>query len=94
MSESNCPPCVHCGRRKGNRNRGLCWVCSLDRAVRALYPSKQVTSDYAWWNRKPAPSKEPTSALPGTPEKELVLTLRAEAFQELWHPEDALPDED
>jgi hypothetical protein len=31
--------CPHCGRRKSNRlRRRLCWTCSLDPAIRDLYP--------------------------------------------------------
>ncbi len=95
MSKSLCPPCVHCGRRKGNRCRNLCWVCSNDPGVRVRYPAKAggQVSKYAGWNGR-VTKPEPTRALPGTPEKELVLTGRAAAFQELWHPEDARGDED
>ncbi len=93
MSESLCPPCVHCGRYKGNRSRGLCWKCGAFPEIRVLYPAKQVDSPYAGWNGR-VTKPEPTAALPGTPEKELVLTGRAERFEELWHPEDATGDED
>ncbi len=93
MSESLCPPCVHCRRLKGNRSRGLCWSCISFPEIRRLYPAKLVVSQYANFGghlTKP----QPTAALPGTPEKELVLTGRAERFEELWHPADATGDED
>ncbi len=94
MSESNCRTCIHCGIFTKSRPRDLCWRCYYDPDIRDLYAPRQTNSRYADYNRKPGPAKEPTSALPGTQEKELVLTARAEAFQELWHPADALPDED
>lgn len=48
-------------------------------------------SDVAWHVLEFVPDKatEPTSALPGTPEKIAVLRQRMESGQSLWHPLDA-----
>lgn len=46
--------CRHCGQRKANRPRGLCWRCYYAPGVKALYPS---TSKHA-----PGKRDEPTEA--------------------------------
>jgi len=75
---------------KSNRPRGLCWSCYYTPGVRELYPStskfaRRGVKDFNGRARLP----EPTSALPGTPEKVAVLELRARLGQQLWHPLDA-----
>jgi hypothetical protein len=83
-------PCRHCGRCPVSRPRGLCYACSAEPAVRALYP---VTSKFAWRGHGTGHGgyrlPEPTGALPGAPEKVAVLAERARLRQCLWHPDDA-----
>lgn len=85
--------CRHCQKVKSNRPRGLCWSCYYSPGVRDLYPS---TSKFARRgvgnNNKGAELPEPTDALPGTPEKVVVLEERARLGQCLWHPLDARLD--
>ncbi len=83
--------CRHCGRVRVSRPRGLCWVCYYTPGVRDHYPS---TSKFARRGvpdcngRVPLPP-EPTTAMPGTPEKVRILEQRARNRQALWHPHDA-----
>lgn len=83
--------CRHCSKSKVNRPRGLCWGCYYTPGVKDLYPS---TSKYArrgvgnFNGNAPLPP-EPTTAPPGSPEKEAVLAERARLKQALWHPLDA-----
>lgn len=86
--------CRHCAKNKMNRPRGLCWRCFYAPGVKDLYPS---TSKYA---RRGVPNFtgrarpcEPTDALPGTPEKVLVLERRAALGQEMHHPLDAVRED-
>jgi hypothetical protein len=84
------PMCRACGVLRACRPRSLCWAHYYDPAVRAQFPS---TSRFA--NRglaaldyeRPLPP-QPTSALPGTPEKVAVLEERALLGFGLWHPDD------
>jgi hypothetical protein len=83
--------CRHCNQVRANRPRGLCWSCYSKPGVRELYPS---TSKYARRgvgnsNGKIHLPAEPTSALPGTPEKVAVLEERVRLGVSLWHPLDA-----
>ena len=84
------PICKHCSKAKVNRPRGLCWSCYYSAGVKDLYPS---TSKYARRGvgngNANAPLPEPTTAVPGTPEKMAVLEMRAKMRQALWHPQDA-----
>jgi len=85
--------CRHCQKVNSNRPRGLCWSCYYSPGVRDLYPS---TSKFARrgvgnGNHK-SEMPEPTDALPGTPEKVVVLEERARLGQCLWHPLDARLD--
>ena len=82
--------CRHCQKVKSNRPRGLCWSCYYTPAVCDLYPSTSKfalrgVSDFCGKARLP----EPTTALPGTPEKVAVLEERARLGLSLWHPLDA-----
>src|SRR6516164_2802827 len=84
------PLCRHCQKVKSNRPRGLCWSCYYTPGVRELFPStskfaRRGVVDFNGRARMP----EPTSALPGTPEKVAVLEQRARLGQQLWHPLDA-----
>lgn len=83
--------CAHCGRAKVNRPRGLCWTCYYTPGVRGQYPSaskyaRRGVGNHTGGRALPAP----TAARPGTPEKEAVLTARAAAGVQLFHPDDAL----
>jgi len=85
--------CRHCQKVKSNRPRGLCWSCYYTPGVRDLYPStskfaRRGIRDYNGRSRIP----EPTTALPGTPEKVAVLEERARLGLSLWHPLDATLD--
>jgi hypothetical protein len=82
--------CRHCKATKPNRPRGLCWSCYYTPGVRDLYPS---TSKYARrgvgnGNGSSRLPPAPTGALPGTPEKMMVLAERARMGVSLWHPLD------
>ena len=86
--------CRHCRFGAISRPRRLCWGCYYTPGVRDLYPS---TSKFARrgvgdFNGRCSPAALPTAALPGTPEKVLVLEERARMRQELWHPNDATID--
>jgi hypothetical protein len=86
--------CRHCHRSKPNRPRGLCWTCYYTPGVRQQYPStskfaRRGVGDYDGESPR-APL--PTSALPGTAEKVLVLMQRARMRVALWHPADAPMD--
>ena len=83
--------CRHCRRARVTRPRGLCWDCYYTPGVRDLYPitSKFGRRGSGVGNRRARPAAFPTNALPGSLEKILVLTQRAELRQDLWHPNDA-----
>jgi hypothetical protein len=86
--------CRHCNRVPSNRPRGLCWSCYYKPGVRELYPS---TSKFARRGVEDHIGKVPlaataTDALPGSPEKVLILIERASKRQSLWHPHDAPMD--
>ena len=85
--------CRHCKKVKSNRPRGLCWSCYYKPGVRDQYPStskfaRRGVHDFCGKARMP----EPTTALPGTPEKVAVLEERARLGLCLWHPLDATLD--
>jgi hypothetical protein len=86
--------CRHCGKAKCNRPRGLCWSCYYAPGVRDHYPStsKFARRGVGCANNWPLDPPEPTTALPGTPEKVAVLEERARRQQSLWHPQDAIMD--
>lgn len=81
--------CVHCDKHKATRARGLCDRCHRNRDIREIYPAKA-----GWWGndndhmRSSRTPSEPTSALPGTEERIVVMALRAERGEKLHHPED------
>jgi hypothetical protein len=86
--------CQHCGIRRARRPRQLCWTCYYSPGVRESYPitSKFWRQGAGVGSRAPRPAAFPTAAAPGSLEKILVLTQRAELRQDLWHPEDATLD--
>jgi hypothetical protein len=83
--------CRHCNRVKSNRPRGLCWSCYYSPGVREKYPStsKFARRGISDFNGRTALAAQPTTALPGTEEKVLVLAERARLGLSLWHPQDA-----
>ena len=83
--------CRHCQETTVSRPRGLCWSCYYREGVRDLYPSTSKYGRRGPGNSysKPLPAAGPTDAMPGSPEKILILMQRAQARQELWHPDDA-----
>lgn len=85
-------PCVHCGRRVGDRPRGLCAACYYVPALRQRYavrPSK-FNAQGSGLVPPTRPPAVPTEALPGTPEKVEVMRQRLERGEALYHPEDAV----
>ena len=80
-------PCRHC-RQVRSLQRQLCWKCRHIPAISCCYPSTAPRGSRPdFYGRGTLP--EPTAALPGSPEKIDVLTARAAAGQQLWHPLDA-----
>lgn len=85
--------CRHCQHKEANRPKGLCWTCYYTPAVRGLYPSTShlaPRSGNGWKSEHAELPDCPTDALPGSPEKEAVLTERASRSQTLWHPDDRI----
>ena len=86
--------CKHCQRMVAAiRPRGLCGLDYYNVAVRNLYAThptlgskRASTPDFTG----PAPLPDPTATLPGSREKMLVLSERALAGQQLFHPDDAV----
>jgi hypothetical protein len=77
--------CKHCQTRKMLRHRRcLCWRCYSDPAIRKLY----APSHKPFAHGKGTPP-EPTTAAPGSKEKEAVMLARAKAGYDLHHPLDA-----
>lgn len=85
--------CRHCLTGPATRPRRLCWQCYYAPGVRQLYPSTSRFARRGVGNGHHQTSlpTSPTSALPGSPEKVIVLEQRALARQALWHPGDADP---
>ena len=83
--------CKHCGQSRYPKQRGLCWTCSQDPAVRNRYPS---TSKFARrgvrnFNGATELPPKPTAALAGSAAKLRVLEERAALGVSLWHPDDS-----
>ena len=82
--------CRHCGVKKANRPRGLCWAFYYASGVRELYPSasnfvRRILEDFIGR----AKLSEPTTELPGTEEKLVVMQRRASAREAIFHPKDS-----
>src|SRR5262249_319290 len=77
------PVCLECKRRPGDRRRGLCWSCFRSKKVRMKFPSFATCPQLrprghkALSRKRREDAARPTGALPGTPEKILILQLRA-----------------
>lgn len=83
--------CVHCGRSKVNRPRGMCWTCYYSPARNLYGPvSKYGRRGIGHGYKSFKLPVLPTKAEPGTPEKLAVLAARARAGESLWHPDDPL----
>jgi hypothetical protein len=83
--------CRHCGRRVASRPRGLCWTCYQTLDIREQYASmskfgRRGVLDFCGSGYLP---EAPTRAMPGSPEKVMILEQRASRRQALWHPLDA-----
>lgn len=83
--------CLHCGRARVNRPKGLCWSCYYKPGVRELHPSaskyaRRGLRDFNGAFRLPT---TPTTAIPGTEAKLQVLSQRAERGECLFHDDDA-----
>src|SRR5207253_6730373 len=86
--------CRHCLEGPVSRPRKLCWSCYYTPGVREMYPS---TSKFARrgvgdFNGQPSVAVQPTTAVPGSPEKVEILAERARLGLSLWHPHDAPMD--
>ena len=85
--------CIHCEERIASRPKGLCTRCYYTPGVRESIPGK----GWGGW-RSPAatnsdsPLPEPTTTIPGSLEKERVLSKRALLGESLFHPRDAKID--
>ncbi len=88
--------CIHCKRNSGCRPRGLCTTCYRKPDILSLYP---IASKYARrglaggtrWRTEPDSlplPPEPTSAIPGSLEKMLVMQNRALQGYSIFHPLD------
>jgi hypothetical protein len=92
LSTSSLPPrqtmlCRHCHSHPQHRPGKLCVRCYEDHSIRENYVSTCARGHGLSDEAKKLP--KPTTALPGTPEKLLVLEERARLGQALWHPDDA-----
>ena len=84
--------CRACGQSKRNRARGLCNPCWKNADIRDEYPSLSPFGNRGsgLFNYHPPPTV-PTSALPGTEAKILVMQQRASMRQPLFDDRDAVP---
>jgi hypothetical protein len=78
--------CRHCLTGRVTKYWGLCWTCYYTPGVRKLYGEQKVGLGITPMSRSLPLS--PTSAPPGSEEKILVLSQRAQEESLLWHPED------
>lgn len=86
--------CLHCKIHEQCPHRGLCFQCYQTPVIRKQYPA---TNKFGYTSRAGTSGSKmpaPTKALPGSREKYLVLVARAEANEALWHPEDAMHEDD
>jgi hypothetical protein len=81
--------CVHCQRYVNLYDKGLCWRCTSeplirDRILSVSSSGRRGSGLRVVRGRCP----QPTSFLPGTPEKIEVMTQRAARGEELHHEDD------
>lgn len=90
--------CKHCHKRVQaiNKGRGLCYRCHGDDRIKIQYAidPKYVTVGHGLRVATDTVGWEPTDALPGTEEKIEVMEKRAALGVPLWHPLDAVKDEE
>jgi hypothetical protein len=82
--------CRHCNKPGYAVARGLCSGCYYS-DVRALYPIVPLPRNHHGLginNTEPPPPPHPTRAVPGTPEKLMVMAWRAANGYAVFHPED------
>ncbi len=82
-------PCRHCTRRLSCHSTGLCWHCRTFAEIRALYPSTSKFARRGVGVGARGGEPEPTTALPGTPEKVAVIESRASLGLDLFRRGDA-----
>lgn len=96
--------CAHCKERKNIIARGCCSTCYHNPAIVKNYPKQnrgpkkgfRHVGDMKWFRPKQLGEKrgrmpdEPTTALPGTEEKMMVMRARLERGEHLYHPRDAV----
>jgi hypothetical protein len=82
--------CLHCGRSKVNRPRGLCWTCYYTDGVRENYSCDPVFGRRGVSNGHIEPRLAPsgTEAIPGTEAKIQVMAERAAVGLSIFHPDD------
>ena len=81
--------CVHCGRLKVNRPRGMCYPCYYSPARELYSPVSKYGRRGVLNGHRNGTLPLPTTARPGTREKLEVLADRAARGERLWHPADA-----
>lgn len=82
------PKCRHCKVRVGNRQKGLCWSCSLDDSVRSLYPTTSKYGRRGVGLVAMKGSTTPTVYEAGSDEKIAIMAERAAAGLPLFDPSD------
>lgn len=86
------PKCVHCKQNVIHKPRGLCTRCYANLAIRLATPPKNPYGNRGLGldtlGSEPTRLPEPTTAIPGTPEKIAVFRERAASGKVLFHPED------
>lgn len=83
--------CVACGKPKVNRPRGMCWTCYYTPGLKEKFPSGSKYARRGVGNltgEVPIDPQGPTTAMPGTPEKLLVMEDRARRRVQIFHPDD------
>lgn len=81
--------CVHCGHFRDITGRGLCQPCHKNPEIRCMYARKnKYTEAFIEPKKIPLPAR-PTTAIPGSETKMQVMSERAKAKTQLFHPADA-----
>ena len=83
--------CKRYSKSHVTRPRGLCWTCYYTPGVKEIFPvdPKHARRRLGNFNGYPKLSDIPTTATPGTPEKLVVMEVRAKAGLAIFHPRDA-----
>lgn len=84
--------CRHCGEYRWVKcqARQLCSVCWRDRTIRDTYALPESRAKFTLQGIVTSAEREPepTDAVPGSDDKVLILSQRAERGESLWHPHD------